>query len=138
MSKPISPAGLDHVVLRTGQLREMIRFYEYMVGCSVERTVDTLGLYQLRAGASLIDLVDADGELGKRGGPPPGEKGRNMDHFCLRIDPWDEAAIRKHLEEHGVEAPETADRYGADGTGPSIYVRDPDGNTVEFKGPPNP
>jgi glyoxylase I family protein len=138
MSKPITPAGLDHVVLRTGRLREMIRFYEYVVGCSVERTVDTLGLYQLRAGASLIDLVDADGELGKRGGPPPGEKGRNMDHFCLRIDPWDEAAIRKHLEEHGVEAPETADRYGADGTGPSIYVRDPDGNTVEFKGPPNP
>jgi len=137
MSKPITPAGLDHVVLRTGQLREMIRFYEYVVGCSVERTVDTLGLYQLRAGASLIDLVDADGELGKRGGPPPGEKGRNMDHFCLRIDPWDEAAIRKHLEEHGVEAPETADRYGADGTGPSIYVQDPDGNTVEFKGPPN-
>ncbi len=138
MSKPITPAGLDHVVLRTGRLREMIRFYEYVVGCSVERTVDTLGLYQLRAGASLIDLVDADGELGKRGGPPPGEKGRNMDHFCLRIDPWDEAAIRKHLEEHGVEAPETADRYGADGPGPSIYVRDPDGNTVEFKGPPNP
>lgn len=136
MTKPISPKGLDHLVLRTGQLKEMIRFYEYVLGCKVERTVDTIGLYQLRAGTSLIDLVDTDGELGRKGGPPPRADGLNLDHFCLRVEPWDEANIRKHLEDHGVKAPETSSRYGADGTGPSIYIQDPDGNTVELKGPP--
>ncbi len=133
---PITPKGLDHLVLRTNKLQELIRFYEDVLGCKVERAVDTIGLYQLRAGASLIDIVDTDGEIGKRGGPPPGNAGLNLDHYCLRIEPWDEGAIRKHLEEHGVDAPDTSSRYGADGTGPSIYIRDPEGNTVELKGPP--
>ena len=133
---PITPKGLDHLVLRTNKLQELIRFYEDVLGCKVERAVDTIGLYQLRAGASLIDIVDTDGEIGKRGGPPPGNAGLNLDHYCLRIEPWDEGAIRKHLEEHGVDAPAPSSRYGADGTGPSIYIRDPEGNTVELKGPP--
>ena len=136
MTTPITPKGLDHLVLRTNKLQEVIRFYEDVLGCKVERTVETIGLYQLRAGASLIDIVDTNGELGKRGGPPPGDDGLNLDHYCLRIEPWDEAAIRKHLEEQGVNAPETSRRYGADGTGPSIYIQDPEGNTVELKGPP--
>ena len=138
MTKPISPKGLDHLVLRTERLPEMIQFYENVLGCNVERTVDRLGLHQLRAGASLIDLVDTDGELGRKGGPAPSDYGLNLDHFCLRVEPWDEPAIRKHLEEHGITAPETSPRYGADGTGPSIYIQDPDGNTVELKAPPSP
>ena len=136
MTKPITPKNLDHLVLRTNKLQEVIRFYEDVLGCKVERTTDMIGLYQLRAGASLIDIVDTDGELGKRGGQPPGDDALNLDHYCLRIEPWDEGAIRKHLEEHGVNAPKTSSRYGADGTGPSIYIRDPEGNTVELKGPP--
>ena len=136
MTTPITPKNLDHLVLRTNKLQEVIRFYEDVLGCKVERTIDKIGLYQLRAGASLIDIVDTDGELGKRGGQPPGDDGLNLDHYCLRIEPWDEGAIRKHLEEHGVNAPETSSRYGADGTGPSIYIQDPEGNTVELKGPP--
>ena len=136
MTNPITPKGLDHLVLRTNKLQAVIRFYEDVLGCRVERTMNTIGLYQIRAGASLIDIIDTDGELGKRGGPPPGNDGLNLDHYCLRIEPWDEGAIRKHLEQHGVNAPETANRYGADGTGPSIYIRDPEGNTVELKGPP--
>ena len=90
MTKPISPKGLDHLVLRTERLQEMIRFYENVLGCKVERTIDRLGLHQLRAGASLIDLVDTDGELGRKGGPAPGDDGLNLDHFCLRVEPWDE------------------------------------------------
>ena len=136
MTDPITPKELDHLVLRTANLDKMIQFYEDVVGCKVERTVDSIGLYQLRAGTSLIDIVDTEGELGRRGGPPPSADGLNLDHFCLRIEPWDEAAIRTHLSRHGIDAPETSPRYGADGTGPSIYIQDPDGNTVELKGPP--
>ena len=49
---------------------------------------------------------------------------------------FDEEAIRAHLAAHGVEIGETAPRFGADGEGPSIYIHDPEGNTVELKGPP--
>ena len=87
MTDPITPKELDHLVLRTANLDKMIQFYENVLGCKVERTVETIGLYQLRAGASLIDIVDTDGELGKRGGSPPGDDGLNLDHYCLRIEP---------------------------------------------------
>ena len=128
--------GIDHVVLRVVDVEGMIRFYQDVLGCAVERRKDDLGLIQLRAGRSLIDLVDAAGELGRKGGGAPGAVARNMDHFCLRIDPFDESAIRAHLRAHGVEAGELATRYGAEGDGPSLYIEDPEGNTVELKGPP--
>lgn len=119
--------GLDHVVLRVADLDRAITFYTEVLGCRVERRVEGIGLVQLRAGASLIDLVPAD--------DPIAAGGRNMDHFALRLEPFDEPALRRHLEARGVEAGETARRYGAEGEGPSIYITDPDGNTVELKGP---
>ena len=121
--------GLDHVVLRVADLERAVRFYCGVLGCREERRVTSIGLVQLRAGASLIDLVPADGA--------PEVAGGNMDHFCLRIDPFDEAALRAHLASHGVEVGEIATRYGAEGLGPSLYLQDPDGNTVELKGPPD-
>ena len=129
--------GIDHVVLRVVDVEGMIRFYQDVLGCAIERRKDDLGLVQLRAGRSLIDLVDVAGELGRKGGGAPGAEARNMDHFCLRIDPFDEAAIRAHLRAHGVEAGALATRYGAEGDGPSLYIQDPEGNTVELKGPPD-
>lgn len=128
-------AAIDHVVFRITDLERALRFYEGVLGCPVERSAGKLGLYQLRAGASLIDLVLVDSPLGKAGGGAPGESGHNVDHVAVRIDPFDEAALRAHLEAHGVEASEVAERYGAEGSGPSMYIRDPDGNTIELKGP---
>jgi catechol 2,3-dioxygenase-like lactoylglutathione lyase family enzyme len=90
---------------------------------------------QLRAGRSLIDLVPLDGKLGAAGGAAPGREGRNVDHFCVRVDPFDDGAMRAHLARHAIEAGATEMRYGAEGNGPSIYIVDPDGNTVELKGP---
>ncbi|MCH8998674.1 MAG: VOC family protein [Proteobacteria bacterium] len=121
--------GLDHVVLRVADLERAVRFYCEVLGCSEERRVESIGLVQLRAGAALIDLVPA-------GGTPETGAG-NMDHFCLRIEPFDEAGLRAHLAAHGVEVGEVARRYGAEGHGPSLYLQDPDGNTVELKGPPD-
>jgi catechol 2,3-dioxygenase-like lactoylglutathione lyase family enzyme len=129
--------GIDHVVLRVVDVEGVIRFYKDVLGCAVERRKDDLGLIQLRAGRSLIDLVDVNGELGQKGGAAPGAEARNMDHFCLRIDPFDEAQIRAHLRAHGIEAGDLATRYGAEGDGPSFYIQDPEGNTVELKGPPD-
>jgi glyoxylase I family protein len=136
--KTIEPAGLDHVVLRVASLDRSIEFYSNIVGCSVERRVEELGLVQLRAGASLIDLVDIASPLGKAGGGEPEAEGRNMDHFAVALERFDEASIRALLARFDVEASETGRRYGAGGYGPSIYIRDPDGNTVELKGPADP
>ena len=127
---------IDHLVLRVVDLDRMLRFYCEVLGCTVERRVDALGLVQLRAGRSMLDLVPVDGALGRAGGAPPGKEGRNLDHLCLRIEPFDEAEIRRELERHGLALGPTALRFGAEGEGPSIYVEVPEGNVVELKGPP--
>ena len=127
---------IDHLVLRVVDLDAMLAFYGGVLGCPVEKRQDDIGLVQLRAGRSLLDLVPVDGPLGRAGGAPAGAEGRNLDHFCFRVEPFDEAAIRRDLAAAGIDAGETVARYGAEGTGPSIYLRDPEGNTVELKGPP--
>jgi catechol 2,3-dioxygenase-like lactoylglutathione lyase family enzyme len=127
---------IDHLVLRVVDLRAMLQFYCGVLGCAIEREQTELGLTQLRAGRSLIDLVTVDGQIGREGGAAPGREGRNLDHFCVRVDPFDAEAIRHHLAQHGIDAGEVSSRYGAEGEGPSIYIRDPEGNTVELKGAP--
>jgi catechol 2,3-dioxygenase-like lactoylglutathione lyase family enzyme len=124
-------SGLDHVVLRVGDLDRAIAFYETVLNCHVERRLDQPKLVQLRAGASLIDLVPASASPGAA----ENAGGRNMDHFAVRIDGFDAAALAAHLRRHGIEVGEVRERYGAEGYGPSLYITDPDGNTVELKGP---
>jgi glyoxylase I family protein len=128
---------IDHIVLRVIDLDRMIRFYCDALGCTVERRQDELGLVQLRAGRSLIDLVPVDGKLGRMGGRAPEKEGRNVDHFCVRVEPFDEGAIRTHLLAYGASPGPVERRFGAEGAGPSIYVVDPEGNVVELKGPPS-
>jgi catechol 2,3-dioxygenase-like lactoylglutathione lyase family enzyme len=128
---------IDHLVLRVMDLAAMERFYCEALGCSVEKRQESIGLIQLRAGRSLLDLVPVDGPLGRAGGAAPGREGRNLDHFCFRVEPFDAAAIRAQLQRFGVEAGPVESRYGAEGEGPSIYVTDPEGNVVELKGPPS-
>ncbi len=128
---------VDHLVLRVVNLQAMMNFYIDVLGCSVEKVQEKIGLYQLRAGNALIDLVPVDGPAGSKGGAPPGKEGRNLDHFCFQVEePFDAEAIIAHLRRHGAEPGPVESRYGAGGQGPSIYVSDPEGNTVELKGPP--
>lgn len=131
----IGLAAIDHVVFRVSDLDSALRFYTEVLGVTLEKVQEGIGLYQLRAGSSLIDLVPVDGKLGLMGGAGPGREGRNVDHVCFRVLPWDEAAILAHLASHGIEA-QVERRYGAEGDGPSIYLTDPDGNGLELKGPP--
>ncbi len=126
---------IDHVVFRVRDLDRMVRFYTDVLGAVFETYQEGPGLYQLRVGTSLIDLVPVDGKLGRMGGAAPGREGRNVDHVCFRVRPWDQAAILAHLAAHGLTG-EVVSRYGADGDGPSIYIEDPEGNMLELKGPP--
>lgn len=132
----IKPLGLDHVVLRIAELDRSLAFYCDVLGCVMERRRDDLGLYHLRAGNAQIDLVTLDGQLGQKHGAPNAE-GPNMDHFCLRIASFDDPGLSDYLRGRGLEPSDVAQRFGAGGEGPSLYVSDPDGNVVELKGPAN-
>ena len=127
-------AGIDHIVLRTTKLQAMLEFYSRILGCKVEReTSPETGLTQLRTGNALIDLVVVDSRLGKLGGAAPTQTGNNVDHFCLQLKPILEEEINAHLESKGVEAGEFDDRYGAQGFGKSVYIKDPEGNVIELR-----
>lgn len=123
-ANPINITHIDHVVLRVKDLEKMITFYRDVCGCKLERGPGEGGLAQLRAGLSLIDLVVADAD----------HSAPNMDHVCFQVDPWDAEAVQAQLQRQGVSFGEVEDRYGASGIGPSIYLNDPEGNTVELKG----
>jgi len=133
---PFRIQRIDHIVLRVSDLERSIRFYQQVLGCELVKRREDLGMVHLRAGASLIDLVDVQGPLGRAGGGPalPGER-RNVDHLCLRVEPFDEAQLLAHLASHGVSAEKAEARFGAEGTGPSLYCSNPDHNRVELKGP---
>ncbi len=135
---PARIRGIDHVVMRVRDLERSLHFYTQVLDTVEDRRVDDFGLIQRRAGAQLIDLVPVDGKIGQLGGAPPGPEGRNVDHVAFQLERFDEAALRAHLTAHGIEPGEVARRYGAEGFGPSMYIRDPDGNVVELKGPPEP
>lgn len=130
----ISIKHLDHLVIRARDLEKLVRFYCEVVGCTLDKRVDELGLVHLRAGTSMIDLISVDGKLGLAGGAPPQAEAHNLDHLCLRIEPFNLDELLAHLQQHGVEASDLQHNYGAEGYGPSIYIKDPEGNTIEFKG----
>ena len=133
-ANPINITHIDHLVIRVNNLETMIAFYRDVLGCKLERGPGEGCLAQLRAGQSLIDLIDANGPLGQQGGDQPDHAAPNMDHVCFQLQSWDTDAIKGHIEQYGLEAGEVAQRYGASGMGPSMYLRDPEGNTAELKG----
>jgi glyoxylase I family protein len=132
---PFSVQRIDHVVFRATDLGRSIDFYRRVLGCQVVKERLDLGLVHLRAGTSMIDLVSVSGKLGLAGGAAPGQEGRNVDHLCLRVEPFDEKSMVQHLQQCGVTPRGPAMvNFGAEGEGPSLYLSDPDGNVVELKG----
>lgn len=126
--------AIDHIVLRSETPETLIRFYVDILNCSiVRRTEADIGLTQLRAGSALIDIVDTAASLGKLGGAAPSGEGNNLDHFCLQIAPIGEQELIHYLQQHQIECGEFAERFGAQGWGRSLYIQDPDGNTVELR-----
>jgi catechol 2,3-dioxygenase-like lactoylglutathione lyase family enzyme len=128
---------LDHLVLRVSDRAAMLHFYRDILGLAVAHEQPDLGLTHLHAGNVFIDLITVDGVLGREGGAAPGLEARNLDHLCLRVEDFDPDQIRKHFASHGIAVSEVLQRYGSTGTGPSIYLKDPEGNGVELKGPGN-
>lgn len=127
MKSPLKVAELDHVVLRCADREKALGFYTGVLGLTEERRIQQIGLVQLRAGRSMLDLVPATGSA-------LAQDARNVDHFCLGIETADINQVVEYLKANSVEVlGEPAIRYGARGSGLSIYVRDPEGNVVELK-----
>ncbi|MBT3788160.1 MAG: VOC family protein [Alphaproteobacteria bacterium] len=134
-ANPIAYDQIDHVVLRARDIELMLAFYRDVMGCEVVRHNEPMGLYHLRAGSSMIDLVDMNGKLGPDGGAAPGLEGHNMDHFALRLKSFDAAALQAWFQQQSVDIGDEVQRFGAKGDGPSVYLSDPEGNRLELKGP---
>ena len=117
--------GIDHVVLRVRDIERMRKFYCEVLGAQHVAYRPEFGMSHLRVGAAMIDLIQVQAL----------PEGRNMDHLCLRVEPFDQEKVLSHLRSHGVQIGDIRNRFGAEGNGTSIYLTDPEGNTVELKGP---
>ena len=129
---PIQIKKLDHVVLLVKNIKKSIHFYRDVLGCIETRI--SKNLYQYQAGVSMIDLVPKEQAEGSSN-PSSKNNSANMDHFALTLENFDETAIVAYLEDNDIKVELSGRRFGAEGYGPSIYCRDPDGNLVELKGP---
>ena len=116
--------GLDHVVLNVADVERSLAFYCDELGLAPERVEEwrrgEVPFPSVRVdGSTIIDLLAA---------PRTGE---NADHLCLVVDPVDLEAVKASGRFDVVDGPAT--RFGARGNGTSLYVNDPDGNTVELR-----
>jgi glyoxylase I family protein len=126
MDSQVKIAEIDHVVFRCRDQKTMLDFYTRLMGLTEERRLEQMGLIQLRAGRSMIDLVPAEGK--------PDAKSKDVDHVCLGIEATDMSAVAQYLKEASVDIIEgPVNRYGAHGMGLSIYIHDPEGNVIELK-----
>ena len=132
---PIQPIGVDHLVFLVADMARALAFYEDVLNCRPGFSYPDLGMEQVWFGNALIVLWDT-GHPGAAGAVPPVSGGRNVDHVCLACGPFDHQTLRAHLAASGVEIEREAMHGGARGMGASFYVRDPDGNKIEIKGPP--
>jgi catechol 2,3-dioxygenase-like lactoylglutathione lyase family enzyme len=116
--------GLDHVVLNVADVERSLAFYCDELGLAPERVEEwrrgEISFPSVRVdGATIIDLLAA---------PRTGE---NADHLCLVVEPVDLEAVKASGRFEVVDGPAT--RFGARGDGTSLYVHDPDGNTIELR-----
>ena len=120
--------GFDHLVLRVNDLDSALSFYTEALGLEPLRVDEfhrgEVPFPSVRISAdSLIDLVPK--------ARMPGSN--NVDHFCLVVE-GDLDGLASELQARGVEVMgESGRRWGAHGWGNSIYVADPEGNTIELK-----
>lgn len=131
---PFSLVGIDHVVFIVDDLARAVDWYSRVLGCQPGYSYPALGMEQLWCGAALIVLWDTTNP-GAASAIPPVAGGRNVDHVCIALSPYDQNAMLSHLAAHQVTVERIAFHGGARGMGNSIYVLDPWNNKLELKGP---
>lgn len=125
-------ATIDHVVIRVRDMGPMLAFYRDVLGCALIKHNEKVGLYHLRAGDAMIDLLQVGGMR-----PPANRKtdSQNMDHVALRLARFDADQLTSYFAGHGIDIGDPMQRFGAAGDGLSVYLHDPEGNQIELKAP---
>lgn len=116
--------GFDHVVLNVADVERSLAFYVEQLG------LEPVRVEEWRRGEVIFPSVRVDPTtiIDLLATPPDG---RNVDHLCLVVEPVDLAAVAASGAFEVVDGPDR--RFGAQGDGTSLYVRDPDGNVVELR-----
>lgn len=122
--------GIDHVAINVRDMEAMTAFYSEILGCSVERRREAAGLVHLRAGNTLIDLIDSNGPLGRA--TPAGYRNR-LNHLCLTASDFDAKLLRETFISKGVAVGAIKERYGSTGVSRTLYFRDPENNGLELR-----
>ena len=143
---PFAFRKLDHIVLRCRDAQKMLDFYVGVLGAEPDRIGRMSGcLSHLRIGASMIDLQAYDAPSWRKlhaGGagiaedaalPARDPEAGTLDHFAIVVEPYDPEPTRAYLAGKGYPVFSEGERYGADGNGYSMYLRDPEGNVIELK-----
>lgn len=115
--------GIDHLVLRSNNIEKMVNFYVNILGFSIEKINEDIGITHFRMGDHLLDLLKVTEKPSKE---------KNLEHFCLRILPFDYESLKHYFQQHNIELLRYGKRYSAQGMGDSFYIKDPDGNEIEF------
>jgi len=127
MDAPVTVTAFDHLVLRCADVDVTLAWYVDVLGLQPMRVKEwragEIPFPSVRVDAgTIIDLISRRDNSSGSG---------SVDHFCLVVDDVDLDALATSGVFDVVET--TATRYGARGNGTSLYVRDPDGMTVELR-----
>ncbi|MEV5516561.1 VOC family protein [Streptomyces flaveolus] len=119
--------AFDHLVLNVADVERSLAFYTGPLGLDPVRVEEwrdgKVPFPSVRVSpTTIIDLVEA---------PADGERGSNVDHICLVVEPLDWQQVVDSGVFTVLDGP--GERFGARGTAVSLYVEDPDGNTVELR-----
>jgi catechol 2,3-dioxygenase-like lactoylglutathione lyase family enzyme len=123
-SGEIRVVALDHVVLNVADVERSLAFYCGELGLAPVR-VDAWRRGEAPFPSARVDEHTIVDLLSRA------RTGENADHICLVVEPVDLDAIKASGRFEVLDGPDS--RFGARGDGTSLYVRDPDGNTVELR-----
>lgn len=120
----VSPIGIDHLVVIAADVERSLAFYIGQLGLAPVRVDEWRDGEVFFPSVRLNPWTIIDILAGTPGG-------KNVDHFCLTIEPIDLVALAESGEFDVVGGP--SELFGAQGQGQGLYVRDPDGNVVELR-----
>ena len=122
--------GFDHLVINTRDVDRAIEFYRDVLGLEILREEEfragKVGFVSVRVtDETIIDVRPSASDQ-------PFVK--NVDHICVRLAPTDLMRVKDELRARGLETQDEVNtRWGAQGYGESLYVDDPEGQTIELK-----
>ena len=128
--------SMDHIVLNVEDDEKMIGFYSDILMLATERLEDyragKVPFPSVRMNSETI--IDLFPKKMWRKRSTPGKGRHNLNHFCISLGKKSWEGLLDRLNANNIDIEEgPVPRWGAHGTGTSIYFRDPEGNLIEAR-----